>query len=204
VQQRQIRDGDHLVVRHASAPAVGRPHQEPAPIDADVSDALDQLVDAVGSQDGVLVARHVALVGDLEDHVAHAAAEEPARDLLDSADDRRLIPEPLVLPEVEQAEDHHHAELVGAVENPNEPLPVGRLQAAVGRERRAVPGLGPGVALGAPPLQAHREPEQPVGTPLGHGGDEFLGIALRIPAAGVGVCSSRSRPRIGVVEDALH
>ena len=47
-------------------------------------------------------------------------------------------------------------------------------------------------------------PEQAVGAPVRHGGHELVGVALRIPAAGVRIRPAVAGGRVGVVEDALH
>ena len=46
--------------------------------------------------------------------------------------------------------------------------------------------------------------EQAVPAPLGHGGEELARVALRVPAAGVGVGPAADRLGVQVVEDALH
>ena len=151
----------------------------------------------------MLVARHVALVVDLDDRVAVAAVEQPGHRVLDTAPDRRLVVQPLVLPEVEQADDRDHAELVHPVEDRLEPGHVGWPQVAVGGEGGVDPGLQPAVALRRPALQVQRQRQQPVPPVLGQHLDELARVALRLPGAGVRVSPAIARVRVEVIERRL-
>ena len=46
--------------------------------------------------------------------------------------------------------------------------------------------------------------QQPVTSPLGHGGDELARVAVGVPLAGVGIVPLRARLVVQVVEDPLH
>jgi len=152
----------------------------------------------------VIVRSHVALVVDLDQHIAVAVLQHPADGLIHTAQDRLLVLESLVLAEVKQAQDDHHAELVGAVENLLQPAHVFRPEVAFGREGGVVPGLLLGVAFGAAALEVHRKGQQPVAPPLGHGCDELSRVAIGVPPARVRVGPSRPGLGIQVVKDALH
>ena len=91
--------------------------QQPSTRDRDrCLDPLDQLVDPVGLQDGVVVA-DIALVVDLDQDVAVAVVEQPVHALSTARTTAASSRQSLVLAEVEDAEDHDHAELVGPVED---------------------------------------------------------------------------------------
>ena len=145
----------HTAAPGIPAAAVAGAHQQPLAVTRHPLRPSDQLVDAVRLQDLVLVARHVALVVDLDHHVAPALLQQPAAGLLHRAAHRGLVAQPLVLAEVEDAQHHHHAELVGAPQDPAQSpeMAAGLLrQCAVGRERRIVPRLGVGARQSAPHL----------------------------------------------------
>ena len=89
----------------ASTHAGGRLHQP------------DQLVDPRRLYQRLFVAAVIALVGDLDEDVAIALSQQPVGRIRHRAPDRRLVVEPLVLAEIEVADDGDHAELVGAIED---------------------------------------------------------------------------------------
>jgi hypothetical protein len=131
-----------------------------------------------------VVVPDVALVVHLDQDAAVAPVEPPVDRLVQGAEHGRLALQPLVLAEVEDAQDHGHPQLVGPVEDAAQPVHVIRPQLALCGDRRVVPGLAaPGVPLGAAALQVDGEGEQPVPPPLGHGGEELAGVPLGVPAA---------------------
>ena len=151
-----------------------------------------------------MVVEDVALVVDLDEHVRRPAIEKPRGHRVDRVDDGCLVLQALVLPEVEEADDRDHAELVGAVENPPEPGERFRPRRAVGRVPGVPPRLLLRVARGRAALHVDREGENTVAAPLGHRGEELARVPLRVPAAGVGVGPPADGRGVPIVERALH
>ena len=54
----------------------------------------------------------------LDEDVSVAVLEKPSDGIVHSSHDSGFIGQILVLPEIEQAENHHHPELVGLVQDP--------------------------------------------------------------------------------------
>jgi hypothetical protein len=150
-----------------------------------------------------LVLAVIALVGDLDEDVAITLGQQPLGRVRHRAPDRRIIVEPLVLAEIEVADDGDHPELVGAGEDRLEAAEIVWAQRTIRAERVVVPGLILGVTLRAASLQIDREAEKSVAAPLGHRVDEFTRVAVRIPAFGVRVDPHLAGRRVQVVEDPL-
>ena len=150
----------------------------------------------------VLVARHVALVVDLDHHVAPALLQHPAAGLLHRAAHRSLVAQPLVLAEVEDAQHHHHAELVGAPQDPAQSREMAaglRRQGAAGGERRIVPRLRVGARQSAPHLG--------VGVcdlPLGEQLPELIGAVVAERRPTLQVDGDRGQPVRAVERQAAH
>src|SRR5580704_6358594 len=83
----------------------------------------------------------VAFVGYLDQDVPIALAAEPLDCAVNAGLDSLVVFQSLILPGVEQADDRHHAELVGAVQNALEPPHVVGPQRAVCSEGAVVPRL---------------------------------------------------------------
>jgi len=66
------------------------------------------------------------------------------------------------------------------------------------------PGLFARVSLGASTLQIDSEGEQPASPPPRHGSDDFAGVAVGIPFAGIRVSPACRSFRILIVKYALH
>src|SRR5258708_3045797 len=93
-------------------------------------DPLDQLVDTLRLQDGVLVAG-VALVVDFDHDVGPAAGEQEVRRLVHGAEDGGLVAQALVLTLVEVADDDDHPRPICTVYYSLEPVGIGWAQRAV-------------------------------------------------------------------------
>jgi hypothetical protein len=202
VDQDEVRHADH-VFRRDNPAAVGCARVEPMALVNPVANAFDEFVDALGAQDSVMIAG-TTLIVDLDQYVAVAAVKDPSRDIVGRVSDSGFVLQPLVLPEVEVAQDHDHSELVGLVEN------AFQTHHKVGTERtiRLDGGILPGlvaarIALWRAALEIDGECKQTVPAPLRHGRDEFTRIALGIPLVRVGIYPVLDRGRIPVVEDAL-
>ena len=87
---------------------------------------------AAGFEDLVGVVGDVAFVVHLDHDVAVAPIEDPIHRVVHGAQDRGLIGQPVVLAEVEDAEDRDHPQLVGPVEDAFEPRHVVGPQRSVG------------------------------------------------------------------------
>ena len=116
-----------------------------------------ELVNTRWLEDRVVVTRDIAFVRDFDEHVRIAAREQPVRRCACAANYCRLVFQPLVLSKVEVADDGDHAERVGQIENPSEPIQICGAQRTVGLEGGVVPGLFLGIALGTAALQVQRE-----------------------------------------------
>src|SRR5205085_5384083 len=142
--------------------AVARTDQKSAAVTSPRLDALDQLVNAVGLEDRVIVG-DVALVVHFNQDVLVTAVEDPVGRAIDGSDDGGFVLQPLVLAEVKEAEDDGHPQPVGAVEDAGEPVEVSGTEVALGGDGRVVPGLPAlRVALRAAALQVDGEGEQAV------------------------------------------
>lgn len=93
----------------------------------------------------------VALVVDFDKHISPAMVEEPVRGIFGGPHHGGLVAQPLVLAEVEIADDDDHAEFVCAVEDMLQPRGVVWTQRAVCGECRVAPRLFLRVAIGDPP-----------------------------------------------------
>ena len=123
MQQRQVGGRQHRLAGDG-APAIARADRQSPAAGRLRPHAFDQLVDALGLEDLVLVAR-VALIVDLDDHVRMARIQQPADGAVDGPDHGRLVAESLVLPLVEEADDRDHAQLVQPVEDAPQALQIG-------------------------------------------------------------------------------
>jgi hypothetical protein len=63
----------------------------------------------------------VTFVGDLEEDVRVTAFGDPVHGVDHRPFHRFVVLESLILPEIEDAEHDHHAEFIGAIQNPFEP-----------------------------------------------------------------------------------
>jgi hypothetical protein len=115
----------------------------------------------------VVIRPAVALVIDLHQHVAVVALQQPVGGVGDGAAYRGFVLHLLVLREIEVADDGHHAQRVGLVEDAGEAIHVRGPQIPVRFNGAIDPRLALGVALGAAALQVDGESQQPVPPPLG-------------------------------------
>ncbi len=140
VQEKEIRGADDVLLRNGAA-AVAGADEEALAVAGPCFHALDQLVHALRLEDVVIVARHIALVVDLDDHVAIASLEQPSNGAVYTRLHRVLVFQAFVLAEIVDAQDDDHAELVGLVEDALKALHVVGSQAAVLLQRGVVPRL---------------------------------------------------------------
>src|SRR6266849_1571201 len=166
--------------------------------------AFDQLVHTLGLQNRLVVTHIIAVVVDLDQHVAIAAIENPLRGVIRRANNRGLITQSLVLAEVEVTEDNYHPEFVCPIDDAFEPLHVIRAQGAILDDGRVVPRLVFRVALRRAALQIDCEREQAVVPPLRHRRDELARVALCVPLASIWIRPLRNRVRVQIIEDALE
>ena len=130
VEQQEIGRAHHVFLRHGAA-AVAGAHEQAPPVALGLADALDEFMDARRTQDVVVVGLDVGLVVHLHEHVAPAAIEQPARGVIRGAQHGGLVAQPLVLAEIEVAEDDHHSLLIRRIEHAPHPLRELRTQRAV-------------------------------------------------------------------------
>src|SRR5215469_16990272 len=83
----------------------------------------------------------VALIGHFNQDVSIALAPEPLNCTMNAGLDGIVVFEALILPRVEQPDDRHHTELIGAVQNAFESAHVVGSQRAVSSEGAVVPRL---------------------------------------------------------------
>jgi hypothetical protein len=130
VQQQKVGRADHVLPRNRAA-AIAGADQQPATVARDALDPFDQFVNPLGTQDGVIVT-HVALVVDLDQHVAISFCQNPVDGVVHAADHGRLVLQAFVLAKVVDPQDDRHSQRVRRVEYLFEPMHVVRPQAAVG------------------------------------------------------------------------
>ena len=99
-------------------------------------------MDARRFENVVVIRLHVALVVDLHQHVAVVALEQPVGGVGHGAAHRGLVLHLLVLPEVEVADDRHHSQRIGLVEDAGEAIHIRRPQISVRFEWRYSPTAG--------------------------------------------------------------
>ena len=203
--EEQVVGGAHDVFLREGVAGVGGRDEEAVTVGRrGLFHAVDEFVDPGGPEDFVIVAFRIGLVVHLDEDVAPAVFEHPRGAGVGGAEDGGLIGETLVLPEVKIAEDDDQAEVVGESDDAGHALEVGRERRAVGGERGVVPRLLGGVALGGAALEIDGEGEEAVRAPDGHGGEEFAGVALGVPFAGIRIGPTADRRGVRVVEHALH
>ena len=81
-------------------------------------------VAAVGLEDGVVVLAVVDLVANLDKNVGVALGQQPVGGGLGRTDHGMLVGQPLVLAEVEVAQDRDHTQIVSPVQDAREPRQV--------------------------------------------------------------------------------
>ncbi len=110
----------------------------------------------------------------------------------------------MVLPEIKVADDHDHAQFVGAIQNQCEAVHVRGPEIPFGVDSRILPRLTPGIPLWTAALEIDRKGEDTMAPPFSQGCDQFTGVAVRVPFAGVGIGPPPASFRVEIVEDALH
>src|SRR5690606_12226183 len=202
VQQQKVGTLNDVGQRHESAAVAGADEKAAATLNA-ILDAPNQFVNPFRFEDGLLVT-HVAFVVDLDQHMAVIAGEQPVEGVIYSLHNGGFIAQHFFLPEVEDAQNHGHAQFVGAVEDALQPAHVVVAQAAISIDSRVHPGLFLRVSLRTAALQIDGKGQQAMHPPFRHGCDKLAGVAFGIPYVGIGVSPQVTGCRVQVVEDALH
>ena len=193
---------DHLVARLLAALPADADLQLAGGAALDLLDDVD-LAGAVAPVEVIGEAR-VAFVCRLHQDVRVAAAVEPVGDVVDRG---RLIEHALILAVVKELDHDDDAVVVGGSDHLVEAIHPGRLQRPVGVKAAHDPGMvasrtgRAGARTSA--LQPDRDHADAVLRIGGQHRHELVGVALRIPPAGIGVFPLAGGGRVLVVEDGL-
>src|SRR6516165_1699812 len=176
MQEKEIGSANDVFFRN-NAPAVTSTDQEAPAIASSSFDTLDELMNALGLEN-IMVVANVAFVVDLDKDIAIASVEKPIDRIVQAAFDRFLVLETLILAEIEKPQDNDRAQLVRPVKDAFQAAHVVGTQTAVCFERGVVPGLLAGVTLGVAALQIQGHAKQTVPPPGRHGSDELACVAF--------------------------
>ena len=106
MHQDEVGGGHHFISRN-SPPSKTCTHQERSASAVDGFSQANQLGDSVWSEN-FMVIPDIALVVDLDQNIPVTVVEQPLEGLPKAALHPRLVAQPLILPEVEDAQDGCH------------------------------------------------------------------------------------------------
>ena len=147
----------------------------------------------------------MGLVRDLDKQVAVSCPSQEGECLARRTPYGLLIPHLAHVHPVEQAHDHHHAQLVGAGQRPRYAVGVGRFQIALWREAiviKVVVDLG---RIKRPSsLKIDGKGQHAVIAPRGERRAELFSVSLGIPYTGVGIGPEMPGSGVGIVKCSLY